>query len=67
MQTEKQKKRAKLHKLVVKEYLQLSQMGGSKMALWDLMEKKTGYSRVWIIKILKDNGIIIEKDEKGNS
>lgn len=58
MKTKKQKERERRHKKIVDLYKELSQEGGSRMALWEELERQTGYSRPWLVKILTRNGVI---------
>lgn len=58
MKTKKQKERERRHKKIVDLYKELSQEGGSRMAMWEELEQRTGYSRPWLVKILTRNGVI---------
>lgn len=57
LKTKRQKATEKAHKRIAELYAELSKAGGSKTAMWEELEKKTGYSRVGIQKALKKQGI----------
>lgn len=57
MKTKKQKEREKRHSKVVALFLELNAEGGSREALWEIMESKTHYSRKMCQLILIKNGI----------
>ena len=65
MKTKKQKKREEKHNRVVELFRELDGIGGSRMAMWQEMEKRTGYSRQYITKVLRENGINYQK-KRGN-
>ena len=58
MKTKKQEEREQRHKDIVSLYKELNQEGGSRMAMWEELEQRTGYSRPWLVKILTRNGVI---------
>ncbi|MBR6041497.1 MAG: hypothetical protein IKP37_02520 [Paludibacteraceae bacterium] len=64
MKTKKQEMREQRHNEIVNLYKELSQEGGSRMAMWEELEQRTGYSRPWLVKILTRNGVINQKTNK---
>lgn len=57
MLTKKQKQREERHRKIRELYEQLTELGGSREAVWETLEKKTGYSRQWLRKIVKQPNI----------
>ena len=68
VETEKQKARKEKHCQLIALFLKLNDEGGSRVLLWKYLERETGYSRVYIQRILRRNGIdyLKHKEDNGN-
>lgn len=68
MKTKKQKEREKKHAKIIELFRKLDSQGGSRMAMWAEMERRTGYSHQGIRKVLTEHGINFKKtiDKDGN-
>ena len=42
---------------MIELFQQLEAEGGSRMEIWEKLEKRTGYSRQYITKVLRQKGI----------
>lgn len=69
MKTKKQLAREKRHNKVIEEFNKLfnPDSEASQMAMWSVLERKTGYERISIQRILKANGIDYTKQKTNDN
>lgn len=69
MKTKKQLAREKRHNKVIEEFNKLfnPDSEASQMAMWSVLERKTGYERISIQRILKANGIDYTKQKNNDN
>ena len=64
MKTKKQQKRERKHLGLIALFWELDAAQGSRMAVWGEMERRTGYSREYITRVLRKNGVQYQKKER---
>lgn len=69
MKTKKQLAREKRHNKVIEEFNKLfnPDSEASQTAMWSVLERKTGYERISIQRILKANGIDYTKQKNNDN